>query len=93
MHHFCALPPAPAWTRLGVLRLAQPPTRVAPDFGQFLAGANPRPARVFGAFHRQMPLFRKLMLEMSIKYKMLWFFVDMHHRQRYFFICGLKNGF
>jgi hypothetical protein len=25
------------------------------------------------------------------KYKILWFVVDMHHRQRYFFICDCKQ--
>ncbi len=25
---------------------------------------------------------------MQTKYKMLWFVVDLYHRQRYFFICG-----
>jgi len=28
---------------------------------------------------------------MHIKYKILWFGVDMHHRERYFFICGCKQ--
>jgi hypothetical protein len=28
---------------------------------------------------------------MPTKYKILWFVVDMHHRQRYFFICGCKR--
>jgi hypothetical protein len=31
------------------------------------------------------------MLQMTTKYKILWFVVDMHHRQRYFFICGCKR--
>jgi hypothetical protein len=31
------------------------------------------------------------MLQMTTKYKILWFVVDMHHRQRYFFICGCKQ--
>jgi hypothetical protein len=31
------------------------------------------------------------MQEMHIKYKILWFCVDTHHRQRYFFICGCKQ--
>jgi hypothetical protein len=35
--------------------------------------------------------FRGLMPEMTIKYKMLWFLVDKHHGQRYFFICGCKR--
>jgi hypothetical protein len=25
---------------------------------------------------------------MSTKYKILWFVVDMYHREGYFFICG-----
>ena len=29
---------------------------------------------------------------MTKEYKMLWFAVDMPHRQRYFFICGCKRG-
>jgi hypothetical protein len=29
---------------------------------------------------------------MCWKYKMLWFVVDMHHRWRYFFICGCKHS-
>jgi hypothetical protein len=28
---------------------------------------------------------------MATKYKILWFVVDMYHRQRYFFICGCKR--
>jgi hypothetical protein len=28
---------------------------------------------------------------MTTKYKILWFVVDMYHRQRYFFICGCKQ--
>jgi hypothetical protein len=28
---------------------------------------------------------------MSTKYKILWFVVDMYHRERYFFICGCKQ--
>ena len=43
------------------------------------------------AFHRQTPVFRKHMPGMRTKYNMLWFVVDMHHRQRYFFICGFKQ--
>jgi hypothetical protein len=31
------------------------------------------------------------MPQMTTKYKILWFVVDMHHRQRYFFICGCKR--
>jgi hypothetical protein len=49
---------------------------------------SPHPTRLFAAFHRQMAVFRELMLEMHSKYKMLWFFVDMYQGQRYFFICG-----
>jgi hypothetical protein len=28
---------------------------------------------------------------MRTKYKILWFVVDMHNRQGYFFICGCKQ--
>jgi hypothetical protein len=28
---------------------------------------------------------------MTTKYNILWFVVDMYHRERYFFICGLKR--
>jgi len=28
---------------------------------------------------------------MHTKYNILWFLVDMHHRERYFFICGCKR--
>jgi hypothetical protein len=31
------------------------------------------------------------MREMKRKYKILWFVVDMHNRERYFFICGCKR--
>jgi hypothetical protein len=31
------------------------------------------------------------MPEMASKYKILWFVVDLYHRQRYFFICGCKR--
>ena len=53
----------------------------------------PEPAycKALCAFHRQMPLFRKDVRGMRTKYKMLWFVVDMYHRQRYFFICGFKQ--
>jgi len=27
---------------------------------------------------------------MKRKYKILWFVVDIHNRERYFFICGCK---
>jgi hypothetical protein len=35
-----------------------------------------------------MPVFSKKVQGMAAKYKILWFVVDMHHRERYFFICG-----
>jgi hypothetical protein len=38
-----------------------------------------------------MAVFRDLIREMAMKYKMLWFVVDTHHGQRYFFICGCKR--
>jgi hypothetical protein len=38
-----------------------------------------------------MAVFRELVPETTTKYKMLWFLVDMHHGQRYFFICGCKR--
>ncbi len=28
---------------------------------------------------------------MYAEYKILWFLVDMYHRQRYFFICGCNR--
>ncbi len=28
---------------------------------------------------------------MQTKYKILWFVVDLYHRQRYFFICDLNQ--
>jgi hypothetical protein len=28
---------------------------------------------------------------MTTKYKILWFVLDMYHRQRYFFICGCNQ--
>jgi hypothetical protein len=28
---------------------------------------------------------------MLLKYKILWFVVDMYHRERYFFICGCEQ--
>ena len=36
-----------------------------------------------------MAVFSNWVREMSAKYKILWFVVDMHHRERYFFICSL----
>jgi hypothetical protein len=48
----------------------------------------PRQAWLFRAFHRQMAVFDRPVLETTTKYKILWFVVDMHHRERYFFICG-----
>jgi len=38
-----------------------------------------------------MAVFRKRMRGMQRKYKILWFVVDLYHRQRYFFICGCKR--
>jgi hypothetical protein len=38
-----------------------------------------------------MAVFREQMRETPTKYKMLWFVVDTHHRQRYFFICGYNQ--
>ena len=38
-----------------------------------------------------MPVFNKLVPETTTKYKILWFVVDMHHRERYFFICDLNQ--
>jgi hypothetical protein len=38
-----------------------------------------------------MPVFRKEMPVMAQKYKILWFVVDLYHRQRYFFICGCNE--
>jgi hypothetical protein len=38
-----------------------------------------------------MLVFSNQMPEMWAKYKILWFVVDMYHRQRYFFICGCKQ--
>ncbi len=35
--------------------------------------------------------FFKLVLEVRRKYQMLWFAVDLHHRQRYFFIYGCER--
>jgi len=35
-----------------------------------------------------MPVFRNKVQGMTGKYKILWFVVDMYHRERYFFICG-----
>ena len=54
-------------------------------------GANLRRARLFEAFHRQMAVFWVEVPETTTKYKMLWFSVDTHHGQRYFFICGCKR--
>jgi len=36
-------------------------------------------------------MFSKGMQGTQRKYKILWFVVDMHHRQRYFFICDCKQ--
>jgi len=53
--------------------------------------ATPLQARPFAGFHRQMAVFREQVREMPTKYKMLWFVVDTHHGQRYFFICGCNR--
>jgi hypothetical protein len=52
---------------------------------------GPRRAWGFRAFHRRLPLFANQMREMKRKYKILWFVVDIHNRERYFFICGCKR--
>jgi hypothetical protein len=36
-----------------------------------------------------MAVFNKQVRGIQAKYKILWFVVDMHHRERYFFICSL----
>ena len=38
-----------------------------------------------------MAVFSNWVREMSAKYKILWFLVDTHHRERYFFICGCNQ--
>lgn len=43
------------------------------------------------AFHRQSQPFHSGVRGMRTKYKILWFAVDLYHRQRYFFICGCKR--
>jgi hypothetical protein len=35
-----------------------------------------------------MPLMPAMYMKMTSEYNILWFVVDMHHRERYFFICG-----
>jgi hypothetical protein len=39
-----------------------------------------------------MPVFSNKVPGTSTKYKILWFVVDMYHRERYFFICGCKQA-
>jgi len=39
-----------------------------------------------------MLLFRMQMPQMSWKYKILWFLVDIYYRERYFFICGCNRN-
>jgi len=36
-------------------------------------------------------MFRNEMQRMQTKYKILWFVVDLYHRERYFFICDLTQ--
>jgi hypothetical protein len=50
----------------------------------------PRLAGRFRTFHRQIRVFRNRMPHMPLKYNLLWFVVDLPHRERYFFICGCK---
>jgi hypothetical protein len=37
-----------------------------------------------------MRVFANQMQGMQRKYNILWFVVDIYHRERYFFICGCK---
>jgi hypothetical protein len=67
-----------------------PGSGVAPVWGQSRF-RNPALPKAVCAFHKQTPLFRKEMRGMQTKYNMLWFVVDMYHRQRYFSICGFKQ--
>jgi len=60
-------------------------------FSGSLEGENPHGAWMSEAFHRQIRAFSGGVRDMSTKYKILWFVVDMYHRQRYFFICGCKQ--
>jgi hypothetical protein len=46
------------------------------------AASNASSRAAFRAFHRQIPAFFSRMAQMLTKYKMLWFLVDLHHRQR-----------
>jgi hypothetical protein len=38
-----------------------------------------------------MAVFGERVPETTTKYNMLWFPIDTHHGQRYFFICGCKR--
>lgn len=70
---------------------------MAPNQAQ-IERESPRGALSFRAFHRQMrgfgdrkPRMSAKYMKMSAEYNILWFVVDMHHRERYFFICGPKQ--
>jgi hypothetical protein len=39
-----------------------------------------------------MPRTSAMYTKMSAEYNILWFVVDMYHRERYFFICGPKQN-
>jgi hypothetical protein len=51
---------------------------------------KPAPGKALSAFHRETKAFGELVPGTRTKYKILWFVVDLYHRQRYFFICGCK---
>lgn len=38
-----------------------------------------------------MPRMPAMYTKMSAEYNILWFVVDMYHRERYFLICGPKQ--
>jgi hypothetical protein len=90
MHHFCALPPVSGRTSVKDEEGILPGSGVAPVLGQ-CRFRKPALPKAVSAFHKQTPLFRKEMRGMQRKYKILWFAVDIYHRQRYFSICGFKQ--
>ena len=90
MHRVCALFAATEGASLGI----GPGEAARQETAQFEVQQGvdfPHGARMFGAFHRQLPLFRGVVHDSQRKYNILWFVVDLHHRERYFFICGCNQ--
>ena len=68
-----------------------PETRICTGFWANWHAGKTISRRPFQVSTGWMAVFSNRMPDLPSKYKMLWFAVDRHHRQRYFCICGCKQ--